>query len=113
MASDIEIITIGENTIGMKTLIYPLEMESSNEVVAMITSFNKEQVGPLMIQGVANKVEKIPVEVFASEPIVLTAIPQSPVVSLKAAPWTYGTGLEETSECTIVLSKNNPLILPK
>lgn len=38
--SNIAIITIGENKVEMKGLIYPPESENSDEVVAMITNLD-------------------------------------------------------------------------
>lgn len=88
-------------------------MESSDKVVAMITSLDKAQTGPLVIQGETNRVGKIPIEISAPKPVMLMVKPQYPVVSLKAVPWNYGNGMEETSEYITVLPKNNPLILPR
>lgn len=61
----------------------------------------------------AKETRKIPIEIFASEPIILTARPQYPIVNLKVVPWNYGKGSEETSECKVILPWNNPLCLLK
>lgn len=48
-ASNIEVTTVEEGKIKMKGLVYPPEMESLDEVVAMITNLNETQSGPLII----------------------------------------------------------------
>lgn len=75
MASNIVIITVGENTVEIKSLICPLEMENLDEVVAMITYLEDTQTRPLIVQGMTSVTTKILVEVTTSESIVLMARP--------------------------------------
>lgn len=71
IASNTEITTVEENKMEMKGLMYPLEAESSDEVVAMIII--EAQAEPLVVPGVASRDGKVPVEISALEPIMLTA----------------------------------------
>lgn len=57
----------------IKGLLYPSEVESSEEVVAMITHIESTQVEPLVVQGVASETGKILVEVTTAKPLVLTS----------------------------------------
>lgn len=104
---------MGEGKVEMKGLAYPPEMVSSDEVVAMITNLNEARARTVVIQGVMEETEIVPLEITVSKPILLTARPQYPIVSLRAVPWNYGKGSEKTSEWTVVLPKNNLLYLPK
>lgn len=57
VASNIEVITVGENTLEMKGLLYPSEAESSDEVVVVITHLEGAQTTPLVVRGVASETD--------------------------------------------------------
>lgn len=76
IASNIEITTVEEGKVEMKSLKYPPKMESSEEVVAMVTNLDEMPGGPIIIHGLAKETRKDNlVEISASKLIILTVRP--------------------------------------
>lgn len=54
ITSNIEVISLGENTMEIKGLLYPAELESLHKVIAGITYLEGVPTAPLIIRGTVN-----------------------------------------------------------